>query len=308
MKNKTLFVLLVAAMAFSGCKSKKQESAAEGTKNLKKASADLKNELGFKPKMLVAINIKNAKSSPLFGMVKDEIGKDFPGGKECFKPALEKAEAAVLIGDNIIGKKVKAGEKKTPNAYGAITGIDGKALIECAMKSAKGKDQLKTGKLNGKDVWINTDDGETTYIWVTKNGLGVVSGELSKKVTPGKGVLGNTEIGGFVGSKTVTLDVSGINEDKLEAAKGYMDFSSGISANIDITFKDAGAGDKALAQFKMFSEKGEKMIPVPGIGEIIKGISLKGSGKNLTLSVSLSKKQVEMLSDLAKSMGGGFMK
>lgn len=299
MKKTTLLILTVAAVLAFGCKSKKKESASEGSKNLKAASASIKTELGFEPSIMVSVNLKSAKKSQLWEMFKGQVAGEITKKNECFKAAIDSAEGAVFIAD----KMVKKGKKSDPeNGYVAIIGVDGKAIMECAEK--KEKDKVSKGKLNGQDAWIVKDDGENNFVFISGKNIAMVSEKISKKVTPGKGTLGKIDVANMIGSKTITLKVSGVQGEDIESVNGYIDISSGINANLEVGFSSEDQVKGMMKKYEGMKAQAPQM-PIPGIADMLKNINVTANGKVMNAKVSLTDKHVAIIVNLAKSFGGG---
>jgi len=273
-----LTAILAFGLVFTGCKKKSSKS--EGTKKAAKLSDTTKSELGFSPKIVVTLNLDSMKKSSIYNkMVKKELSKKI-GKDPCVADLVTSIKKVDLVsGSGDLDDKKAA-------VVAAIYGMDAKKALSCisGLKSAK----VTKEKLNGKDYIVINEKDEKTYffkasdkavVFGTKKGL--------DKLVQGKGTFGTGNVAGFVGSESISIKATGI-KGKAKNINGSIDLSDGLSINGTATLvneADAKKAEKMFEQFKKF----------PGLGDMVKKLSLSRSGASLTLRGKLSTKDIESL-------------
>jgi len=305
-KLSVLFLSLFLVTGLAAC-GKKGSAPGKGAAETKQAAAatteTAAKELGTKPGLTLAVNLKSVKASPMFALFKDKIDAEL-GKSECAKKVLDAVESVVLLGDpeGLAGKKRddEAAPKKDENVYMVLHGADAKAAIACMKES---KPDMKDGKLNGADVLIVEKDGQNSYVWAgAEKAVVMVTGKYAEKVTPGKGALGKGEVKPFAGDKSIAFSMGEVEE--MKEASGFLDFSKGLMADVSVTLKDEKMAQMAEKQYEGAKKQADQ-IPIPGVGDMIKSLKFVRSGATISVQLSLSSDQVKQLMGLAKSMGGG---
>lgn len=304
-KSFVLFLSFILLTGFSAC-GKKSAAPGKGAAETKEAaaatSAAAQKELGVKPTVTVAVNMKSVKNSPIYSMFKDKLEEEI-GKSECVKKVIESVESIVMMGspEGMGGKKDEGeGEaKKNESMYIVMHGADAKSAIACMKESKEG---MKDGKLNGVDALTFEKDGQTGYVWAgSEKTIVMVGGKYAEKVTPGKDMLGKGEVKPFCGDKSVAFTVGEV--DEVKEASGFVDFSKGLMADVSVTLKDEAKAKMAETQFEGAKKQADQ-IPIPGIGDLIKAVKFVRNGATIAVQVSLSSDQVKQVMEMAKGMGG----
>ncbi|MDA3863779.1 MAG: hypothetical protein PF689_07930 [Deltaproteobacteria bacterium] len=286
MKKLSFIYVAVLLTAFAGCKKKSDDSSG-GTK---KAAASVKKDLGFDPQVTVSVNMASLKKTPFYGLFKKQIMKKIK--VECAKELINDISKIFFVGRDFKGKG-------KPSVYAAIAGVDADKLMKCAQK--EGKDKQKMGKFKGKEAMIIEEDGQKTFVFKgSAKNVVVVTGEAGKNVKPGEGTFGKGDISKFVGSKSLSFNVKGV-DDKFSAVSGYVDFSSGLKADVAVEMKEVKAAEKMAKQFEM----GKAMMAgKPEIKKLIEKIDFSQSGKSIKVKTDLSEDDLKKVMKMAGPMMG----
>jgi hypothetical protein len=309
-KLSLLFVSLFLLTGLAAC-GKKGSAPGKGAAETKAAAAATtaaaEKELGSRPGLTLAINVKSLKASPMYAMFQDKIDAEL-GKAECAKKILDSVESMVIMGDpeSFAGKKDKPGDEETKKAdesiYMVMHGADAKAVIACMKES---KDELKDGKLNGADALTFDKDGQAGYVWAgSEKAVVMVSGKYAEKITPGKDALGKGEVKPFAGDKSIAFTVGEI--DKVKEASGFVDFSKGLMADVSVTFKDENTAKMAETGWEAGKKQADQ-IPMPGLSDMVKSVKFARNGATVAVQLALSSDQVKQLMDIAKGSLGGMM-
>ena len=189
------------------------------------------------------------------------------------------------------------GDDKKDVLVVVLKGMDVDKAMACIKKSPKVK--ISQEKIAGKTFDVITENDEKVYLFKAgAKAIGIASLEAAKKIVPGKGTLGAGNIDSFIGGKTLSFKTGAV-AGEIKSLSGSVDLSSGIAVDITATLVDGKKAEMAETQY----EQAKKM---PGMGELVKKISLSRSGSTLTVKGALSKDDVAGL--LKNPMLGMMMK
>lgn len=287
-KSLVLFITLLALSLATGCKKK----GSEGAKKASAMAGNVKKELGFTPTVTVAVNLNSLRKSSLYNIIKPKLTAGL-SKNPCAKDLLDKVSALLVAMDNL--DKI---DDNTSAVAGVLKGAPVEKVIAC-MKSGKAKHVKE--KVNGKEMDVIISEApkktklyffkgsENALVFGTENGI--------KALTPGKGVFGTGKIDSMVGGASLTFKVGAV-KDMVKSAAGTVDLADGFKIDLAVEMMKEERAKKMVQHY----EEAKKM---PQFGDLAKNFTVKRSGATLTVTGSMSKKDIQKaMATLGPMLGG----
>ncbi|MBU1221944.1 hypothetical protein KKF34_08430 [Myxococcota bacterium] len=203
-------------------------------------------------------------------------------------------ESAVFIST---GLEFEA-DKVQDDGYLGVTGIKAIDFINCLAKDGS---LSSSGSIGGFSIWRDKSKDKSLIISSTDR-LAVISKNLEMKVAPGKGMLGKIQFEKFLSDHNVSITLKNLKHQTITQVTGYADFKNKLTAVIELGFKSKTEVDKVVKQWADFI-KNSKLVPIPGLKEIVESVSLTHSGESIVFKSELALKDMKNIISIMASLG-----